>query len=48
MLTALITDTHFGARGDNPLFYSYFDKFLDEVFFSDVREKEHQKDNPSW
>jgi len=30
---ALINDTHFGARGDSQLFFDYFMKFFDDVFF---------------
>ena len=33
MKIALINDTHFGARGDSQLFFDYFMKFFDEVFF---------------
>ena len=33
MKIALVTDTHFGARGDNLQFAAYFKKFYDEVFF---------------
>ena len=33
MKIALITDQHFGARGDSLLFYEFFDKFYSEVFF---------------
>lgn len=29
----LITDTHFGIKSDAPIFYEYFNKFLDNVFF---------------
>lgn len=43
MKKALITDTHFGIRGDNPLFYAYFDRFLDGVFFPTL-EKENIKE----
>jgi hypothetical protein len=30
---ALITDQHFGARGDNLAFHDFFEKFYSEVFF---------------
>jgi len=30
---AIINDTHFGARGDSQLFFDYFMKFFDDVFF---------------
>ena len=33
MKIALINDTHFGARSDSQLFFDYFMKFFDEVFF---------------
>lgn len=33
MRLALITDTHFGVRNDNSLFYPYFAKFLKNIFF---------------
>ena len=35
---ALINDTHFGARGDSQLFFDYFMKFFDEVFFPYIKE----------
>jgi len=35
---ALINDTHFGARGDSQLFFDYFMKFFDEVFFPYLEE----------
>ena len=38
MKIALINDTHFGARGDSQLFFDYFMKFFDEVFFRYVKE----------
>ena len=33
MKIAVINDTHFGARGDSQLFFDYFMKFFDDVFF---------------
>jgi len=33
MKIALLTDTHFGIRDDSQLFYKYFDKFYDKLFF---------------
>lgn len=38
MKIALVTDTHFGARGDNLQFAAYFKKFYDEVFFPYLKE----------
>ena len=33
MKVAIVTDTHFGVRGDNPNFHSNMRKFFEEVFF---------------
>lgn len=38
MRVALITDTHYGARGDNDGFHSFFDKFYTNQFFPYLRE----------
>ena len=38
MKIALITDTHFGARGDNQSFAMFFKRFYDEVFFPYLKE----------
>jgi DNA repair exonuclease SbcCD nuclease subunit len=35
---AIITDTHFGARGDSLNFLEYFEKFYNEVFWPTVYE----------
>ena len=33
MKTAILSDTHFGIKNDSPVFFPYFKRFLDEVFF---------------
>jgi DNA repair exonuclease SbcCD nuclease subunit len=42
MKIALITDTHFGVRNDNPLFLEYFDKFLNNIFFPELKRRKIQ------
>ena len=39
MKIAIINDTHFGARGDSQLFFDYFMKFFDNVFFPYIEEE---------
>jgi predicted phosphodiesterase len=38
MKIALINDTHFGARNDNPNYAKYFYKFWEEIFFPYLEE----------
>ena len=33
MKIALLTDTHYGIRNDNPIFIDYTEKFLNDIFF---------------
>ena len=39
MQIALITDTHWGARGDSQAFAEYFNKFYYDFFFPYIKEK---------
>jgi len=36
---AIVTDTHFGARGDSPIFLNHYLNFFDNVFFPCIRER---------
>jgi DNA repair exonuclease SbcCD nuclease subunit len=36
---AVISDTHFGARNDSPIFLEHFIRFWDEVFFPSLKER---------
>lgn len=38
MKVALITDTHFGARGDSEILHSFFERFYSEEFFPYLKE----------
>ena len=38
MKTAILTDTHFGARNDSVAFSSYFTKFYETIFFPYLKE----------
>jgi DNA repair exonuclease SbcCD nuclease subunit len=40
MKIALVTDTHYGARGDSKAFDDFFRKFYDEVFFPELDKRE--------
>ena len=40
MKIAIINDTHFGARGDSQIFFDYFMKFFDDIFFPYLKENQ--------
>lgn len=39
MKIALLGDTHFGVRNDNPFFYKYYDKIYNEWFFPYLEDR---------
>jgi len=39
MKVALVTDTHYGARGDSVAFDLYFKQFYDNIFFPTIEER---------
>jgi DNA repair exonuclease SbcCD nuclease subunit len=40
---ALIADTHFGIKSDSAIFYDYFNKFLDNIFFPELDRRNIDK-----
>lgn len=40
MKIALLTDTHYGARGDSQAFNDFFRKFYEEIFFPELDKRE--------
>jgi predicted phosphodiesterase len=40
MQVALLADTHYGCRNDNPFWYDYQKKFIDQVFLPYLKEHE--------